>query len=78
MNRESPALHTTVADEKARIELVERAATIFLNDPSKATVGTLEPGSFLALRWGLLDRGILVVRLADEPSVLFNDAVVQR
>ena len=73
----TPIRTTTMEEEVARNEHATKAAAHFAKHPDISTFGSLEPGSFLALRWGLLDRGVLVVKLTDEAAVNYRDLVLQ-
>lgn len=67
---------TSIEDEEARVAFVKEAARMFKADERLATFGDLTPGSLLAIRWGMHDRSIMVVKLdaEDTPSV-FRDAI---
>lgn len=72
----------TSLDETKRVaEFVEKAAKRFADDPKMHTFteGDIEPGVLFAMRWGFLDRSVLVFKLSDDftPSV-FVDAVIAK
>jgi hypothetical protein len=62
---------TTKQEELDRLAFAERAAACFRSDPKLATFSdrSVSPGSYLALRWGLGNDCVLVVKLDeyDEP-----------
>lgn len=66
---------TTRRDEQERLAFAERAARHFAANPDHASFGDVEPGTFLALRWGMGDDCVLVVRLTDEPPVNYQGLV---
>jgi hypothetical protein len=58
---------TNVYTELARIGFAQTAARQFAHDPKLASYGDVNaPGGFIALRWGLMDDGVLVLTLSDE------------
>jgi hypothetical protein len=67
---------TTKADELARLKFAEEAARAFKIDPKLGSYGAVEAGGYLALRWGLGDDCVMVVKLDenDEP-VNFQELV---
>jgi hypothetical protein len=60
---------TTKRAELGRLKFAEDAAAAFKKDPNMATYGDVTAGSFLALRWGMGNDCVLVVKLDenDEP-----------
>jgi len=56
---------TTKYEELERLAFAERAAACFSKDAKMATFtdGDIAPGVFLALRWGLGNDCVLVVKL---------------
>ena len=56
---------TTKGEELARLAFAEEAAADFAKNPKHWTYGTLVPGSLLALRWGLGEDCVLVLKLDD-------------
>lgn len=69
---------TTQAEEKQRAEFLEEAISTFKKHPALATYGTCEAGTLFALKWGLLDRSVLVFRLdrVSEP-IVYRDAIIE-
>ncbi len=57
---------TSLDEQRAMLAFVEKAAKSFSKEPRQCTYGTMEPGSWLAIRWGLMDRGVMVVKLSDD------------
>jgi hypothetical protein len=67
---------TTIEEERERQEFALAAAASFTEHPTHASYGKLEPGSWLALRWGLHDRAVMVLRLAaDFEPLVYADLV---
>lgn len=68
---------TTLAEEKERQEFAIKAAVAFSKDPNVATFSITElcPGALLAIRWGLLDRSVLIVKIEGEP-VCYRDIII--
>ena len=60
---------TTKVEELDRLHFAEAAAAAFLRDSTIATFGTVKAGEYLALRWGMGNDCVLVVKLDeyDEP-----------
>lgn len=54
---------TTLSDELERIEFAKRAAKHFAEKPEHWSFGDMKPGDFLALRWGLGDDCVLILKL---------------
>lgn len=57
---------TTISEEKDRVAFAEQAASRFAEDSSLTTFGNPEPGNFLAIRWGIDDSSVLVVKVDAE------------
>lgn len=53
------------ADLDEELAFMRKAADYFAANPAKSSYGDIEPDSFLALRWGLGDDCVLVVKLAE-------------
>jgi hypothetical protein len=73
---------TTFGKESEVKEFAVRAMTAFMSDNRKDTFtddGNIKPGDLFAMRWGLMDRGILVFRIDEsfEP-VNFVDCISTR
>ncbi len=65
-----------IEEERAKLALVEAAARHFAEHVDHDTYGTLESGAWLAMRWGLTDRAILILKLdADFTPEVYGDAV---
>lgn len=70
-------IHTTFAEQDEMRQFVEAAAKAFSANPQISTYGCLERGSLLAIRHGLMERGVKVVKLHDDHiPVVFDDAVL--
>lgn len=61
---------TTARDETKQLAFAEKAAADFAAHPDHATFGDCEPGSFLAIRWGMGGDCVLVLKLDEfhEPT----------
>lgn len=67
---------TTRRAELDRLQFAEAAALDFKKFPDHATYGTVAPGEYLALRWGMGGDCVLVVTLdANEEPVNFQGLV---
>jgi hypothetical protein len=69
-------IKTSLAMELERSEFLRDAVKAFKDssEPSLSTYGNLQAGSLLAIRYGMMDRSILVVRLdAEYVPVLYTD-----
>jgi hypothetical protein len=66
-------------EERARGEFAERAAHHFAENPRhwsySESMQDVQPGELLALRWGLHNRAVLVLKVADEVPVIYMDLV---
>lgn len=60
-----------ITDELEQIEFAKKAAALFAADKSKSSFGEITQGGFIALRWGLGDDCVLVLKL-DELHVPTN------
>lgn len=77
---------TSMSKTEEEIKFAKDAAMCFANKPeifSYSGVGGIMKGELLALRWGLFDRSVLVLRISDddEPTVyrdLTYDALVKK
>ena len=67
--------HTTATETREHLAFAERAAKHFAENPTHSSFGDVEPESLLALRWGLGDDCVLVVRLADEVPVIYAQLI---
>lgn len=69
---------TTFNEEKERMEFAKKAAKHFAEDLKYCSYGDLAPGSYLALRWGLGNDGVLVLKLDENyESVNYQGLVKQ-
>jgi hypothetical protein len=59
-------LHMDLEELKDLVDFIERATKNFNENPTHHTYGDIEPNSWFAVRWGLSDRAILVLKLHDE------------
>ncbi len=69
---------TTIERERERQDFALRAAAAFAKSKDVVTYsdGDLVAGAYLALRWGILDRGVLVLRISkDEEPTRYDDLV---
>lgn len=67
---------TTVAEETARMDFAKAAAAHFAANAKHWTFGEIAPGQFLALRWGLGDDCVLVIRQHDyDEAVNFQNCI---
>lgn len=57
---------TTISAEQGLVDFAKKAAEYMEKSPRTTTFGDLEPGTFLAIRWGLGDDCLLVVKLDDD------------
>ena len=56
---------TTISDEQAMIEFVRKVAADFEKHPEHHSYGELGQGNYLALRWGLGEDCVLVLKQDD-------------
>jgi len=61
--KETMTRMTTTEEELDRIEFARKAAQHFANNPKHWSFGDLKPETFLALRWGMGDDCVLVLKL---------------
>lgn len=66
-----------VSEERDRIAFAEQAARSFKANPQYWTFsrGAIEPGAWLALRWGLCDDCVLVIQVGDAEPVNYAQLV---
>lgn len=69
---------TSVNRERDTIEFALKAAEHFEKNPECATFGELEPETLLALRWGLGEDCVLIVRLDCEEGVIYQQIIKKR
>lgn len=56
---------TTVSDTEDQLAFAKKAADYFATHPGKYSFGAIEPGEYLALRWGGGDDCVLVLKQDD-------------
>lgn len=67
---------TSIEDAQALVDFGKRAAEHFIEHPEHSSFGDLEPETYLALRWGLHDRAILVLKLdPDFHPFVYGDCI---
>lgn len=69
---------TTKSEELARLAFAEKAAYWFADNPHGATFGDVEPGQFLALRWGIGNDCVLVVRIDENDQPVNYQQLIER
>lgn len=59
------------------LEFARAAAAKFAANPETISfsIAGPKPGALLALRWGLMDRSVVVVRISDDEPTLFTDII---
>ena len=65
------ARHATIYGETEKLEFAKRAARHFEENKNHWSYGDIGPGNWLALRWGLGDDCVLVIK-QDENEVAVN------
>jgi len=67
---------TSVAAETARMDFAKKAAAHFAANPKHWSFGEIAPGEYLALRWGMGDDCVLVIRQHyEEEAVNFQQII---
>jgi hypothetical protein len=67
---------TTISEREAEVAFVKEAAAAFAENPRMYSYGKLQPGELIALRWGLHQRAVKLLRLHEDFSpVIYADAV---
>lgn len=56
---------TSLGEAADELNFARASARHFAEHPACSTRGDCTPGSLLAIRWGMMDRGVLVVKLDD-------------
>jgi hypothetical protein len=74
--------HVYASDERARIAFAEEAARHFAANPahwsySNCKPNAIQPGELLAMRWGMGDDCVLVLRVGDDEPVIYGQLVRQ-
>ena len=57
---------TSISAAREELVFVQKAAEAFKTNPAWATYGDLGPGQLLALRWGLDNNCVMVVKIAED------------
>lgn len=72
-------ISTTTEDVVRELEFVQKAAAAFAKYPDMATyMEKLKPGGYIALRWGVLERGVLLLKLdSNFVPINYRDAIAQ-
>lgn len=73
-------MYATTDEELAEIRrFASLAAKRFAESPDAASFSLKTPsaGCLVALRWGLMDRSVLVFRVDDKEPILFRDLIQQ-
>jgi len=71
-------ISTSLEQEAEVTDFVKKAKEAFLKEPNASTFGSMEKGTLFAIRWGIMDRGIVVVRLDNDfEPINFQDAIVK-
>jgi hypothetical protein len=69
---------TTVEAEQGKIDFAERAAVHFAANRDHSTFGNIKPGIYLAIRWGLGDDCVLVLKLDEDfDPIIFANIIKQ-
>lgn len=55
-----------ISELDEELAFMRRAAEYFAAHPEKSSFGEIQPDAFLALRWGLGEDCVLVVKLAEQ------------
>lgn len=68
---------TDIETENEQVEFAQEAARVFSVDANLATYGgEIKSGAFLAIRWGLMDRSVLLVRVdKDHEPTVYKDII---
>jgi hypothetical protein len=67
---------TTISGEQRLVDFAKKAAEYMGNDSRVHTFGDVEPGTFLAIRWGLGDDCLMVVKLDEDfQPINFQQAI---
>lgn len=73
---------TDVSSERTRIAFAEAAARHFAANPKhwsySDAVLDVAPGELLALRWGMGDDCVLVLRIGDDEPVIYGQIIERR
>ncbi|CAB4164439.1 hypothetical protein UFOVP826_37 [uncultured Caudovirales phage] len=72
-------IQTNTTALEVQLAFVKEAAEAFAKNPKLSTFGRVENGGYLAIRWGIMERGIVVVKIDQyEPIINFVDAVKEQ
>lgn len=68
---------TTESQAAEELEFARKAAAHFAAHPEAISfsISGPKPGALLALRWGLMDRSVAVIRISDDEPTLFTDII---
>lgn len=69
---------TSISDTEELLEFVKKAANHFTENEKHSTFGDLTPGSYLAIRWGLDDDCVLVLKVDENSQVVVFQQAIQR
>ena len=69
---------TSIAAETARMDFAKKAAAHFEAHPDHASFGDIAPGNLLALRWGLGNDCVLVLRLDENEEPVNFQSIIKR
>lgn len=66
---------TTIQEAESMVAFAKQAGAEFAANPGMTTFGSVEPGSLLAIRWGIDGGCVVVVRLDENfPPTNFQGA----
>jgi hypothetical protein len=68
---------TSVEAETARMDFAKKAAAHFAKNPKHYSFGEIAPGEYLALRWGMGEDCVLVIRQHDDEEAVNFQQIVQ-
>lgn len=67
---------TDLNETEREAAFAKQAASAFKLNPRLATFGDPDKGSYIAIRWGLMDRGVLVLKIdPDHEPVNYRDII---
>jgi len=69
---------TTKSEELARLAFAEKAAVDFAEYPQHATYGDIGCGLFLAIRWGMGNDCVLVVRQDENDEAVNYQQLIRK
>lgn len=70
-------IYAYITEQQQKLDFARAAALHFANNPKHwtYTAAEVETGAYLALRWGLGDDCVLVLRIGDEVPVIYSQAI---